>query len=218
MSSLTQRVVALAVALTLAGCGGGSSNLIVRTGPVHSSVGPDGKLDADPGPLTVSDLDALPRHSPQAAVMRLLFWGQWGGLPQVTNLYARSTVDALGPRSIRRTYEIIRAALLLSRPEVAFTCRNGRSAFVAVDLLSRTSSPDPESFLLHRRGTQWRVVFDTNLGERDKGFPERRAANTAAEIAGTGALRGGRATVSPVGNGPDESCRSFNRHIRALGS
>jgi hypothetical protein len=151
----------LCLAATLSACGGaGGPDPIVRTGPSPAIKQPDGTLSADPVPLTLMDVADERQGSPQQAVLKLLFWAQWGGAPFIAELYDEETIADVGLRSLTREYEDLRAELVELQPEVAFTCHQGDLVFVAIILRSR-GQPRLESFLLRRRVGDWVIVSDT---------------------------------------------------------
>jgi hypothetical protein len=154
----------------LGACAGGPDP-IVRTGPSPATKQPDGTLSANPVPLTLMDVANERQGSPQQAVLKLLFWAQWGGPPFIAELYDEETLADVGPRRLTREYEALRAELVKLQPEVAFTCHQGDLVFVAIILRSRHSQPRLESFLLRRRVGDWVILSDTLLERELKRNP-----------------------------------------------
>lgn len=85
------------LAAFLAGCGSGDrgTDRMVRTGQVETKT-VAGRLTTTPPLLTLADVSELPKGSAEQAVMRLLFFAQWGSLPSVVDMYDDRVVTRLG--------------------------------------------------------------------------------------------------------------------------
>jgi hypothetical protein len=177
----------VAAAALLAGCGGdGGSDRMVRTGKSEAKVGPDGRLTSNPDPLTLKDLARFKAGSPDKALMELLFWTQWGNLPSVVDAYDPRIVAAMGVSGITGAYSWLRPQVSTSKARVIQRRRHGSTVFLGVEFLTK-DGPVRESFLLRRRGGQWRILYDTLLERALKGYTETRVSG--------GALKPGHAAV-----------------------
>lgn len=165
---------------------------MVRTGPLPVERKADGRLASSPPPLTLEDIDKLPDGTAREAVMQLIFWAQWGNLPAVVSSYDRTVIAELGVTRILGAYDVVRPALLQSRPRIITERRSGEVQFVSIVLETSKDPPAPESFLMRRRPGGWRVVYDTLLeraieafalvrdGNPNPGIRARRSAERAA--------------------------------------
>ncbi len=141
------------------GCGGD------KDGPSRDrvDVGSDGRLMADPPPLTLEDVERQPRNSPQQVLYRMLFWAQWGN-PTKTMAEYDDDVRRLLDVSALSTLNWLRPSLLKLQPRIVELAPEGRSTFVGVELLSKLAPPRRESFLLRRgREGEWKIIYDTLL-------------------------------------------------------
>ena len=161
---------AVACGLGLAACGGSGTDQMVRTGTVPIEQKVDGRLAANPSPLTIADVDKQPAKSAQRAVLQLIFWAQWGNLPAVVAGYERRVVDGVGVTSIAGTYDYLRPQLLLSQTRITSTRPSGGGQFVSLELANTSGPPSREGFLMHRRNGAWRVVYDTLLESAVEGY------------------------------------------------
>jgi hypothetical protein len=152
------------LACGLASCSGGSDNgKVVRTGPSPAKEEASGLLTSDPAPLTVEDLNRLRRGSASRSVMQLLFWAQWGSYPDVVASYDPRVVSKLGSSAVLGAYAQLRAQLVASQPKILSESRSPRGTLVTVRLLSKSSPPQRQSFLLSHRTGRWMIEFDTLL-------------------------------------------------------
>ena len=168
-----RRLLAAAVlaSLSLAACGGGSgTDQMVRTGTVPVEQQADGRLAANPSPLTIEDVEKQPVNSPQRAVMQLILWAQWGNLPGTVDSYDRGVIDGIGVTAVAGSYDYMRPQLLLSQARIIGTRASGPAQFVSLELATRTDPPTREGFLLRRRNGRWRIVFDTLLETAVEGY------------------------------------------------
>lgn len=195
------RVCALlvAAAIGVAGCGSDSSGTdkMVRTGPTQPQAAADGRLTSNPSPLTLEDLDKLPKASAQLAVMETLFWAQWGNIPALAQAYHPQVVEDVGVSRLTDTYAWLRPQLLRSRMRLISARRNGREVFVAVEMASMDGPPSQDGFVLRQLDGGWRIVYDTLLDRGLSGYvaflesrnPPDRAPDQAAVRAGQAAAR-----------------------------
>lgn len=144
-------------------CGGEASN-ITRTGSTALEQRADGSLTRQPDPLSVADLERVPRGSPQATVLRLWFYGQWGSSVNAVRFYDQRVLRAIGDSSAAGAYVSQRLGMLDSHPKVRSVTRNPAGTLVKVDMLTISGPPRREFFLLRRQGAGWRIVYDTFLG------------------------------------------------------
>jgi hypothetical protein len=143
--------------------GSESSDKTIKLEGASLKARPDGSLAEDPPPLTLADVARSLRGSPEAAVLRLWFLGQWGSAPSVVELYEPTVRTAVGASTMAGGYAVQRAVLLTSRPRIAYVTRTGLGALVGVEALRRGAPPLRDSFLLRRHGSGWLVLYDTVL-------------------------------------------------------
>lgn len=155
---------AVVAAIPLAGCNEGSpDDRIVRTTENRPEVLRDGRLESQPSPLTVADINRQPPNSPQKAVLELLFFAQWGGLPNVTRAYIPEVVRRVTEHDLSGAYALQRSTLATLLPRVIGVRRSTSGRLVAVRFASATGPPVDDSFVLRRLSGQWKVVHDTFL-------------------------------------------------------
>jgi len=186
-----------AATLGVVACGGDGSN-ITRTGRTPSVQQADGRLNRAPDPLSVEDIERVRPDSPQAVVLRLWFYAQWGSAPSIVRLYDQRIVRAIGAPAIAGALDQQRSDLLDTRPVVGPVARISAGSLVTVEVLSTADPPRPESFLLRRRGHVWRIVHDSLLEDALSTYvqveTQLRVAPTATS-ADPRAVRAGRAAA-----------------------
>jgi hypothetical protein len=143
---------------------------MVRTVSGSRQITSDGTLVSEPTPLSISDVQRT-KSAPERAVLRLLFLGQWGVLPEVLDVYNQDVVTELGGTRLAEAYGWLRPQLASAAPEIKGTVRKGGHAYVTVELFRQGSPPQGESFDLENADGKWRVVFDTLLA---RGLAEYR--------------------------------------------
>jgi hypothetical protein len=152
----------LVVALSsLLGCGGGSN--ITRTGRTPVVQRADGRLNRDPDPVSIAQIKRLPRDSPQSVVLQVWFYAQWGSAPSIVRFYDPRVVSTIGAATIANAFARERDDMLGMTPRLGSVVRGPGGRLVTVTLLSATAAPEPESYLLRRRGGVWRIVHDSVL-------------------------------------------------------
>ncbi|MDQ3662246.1 MAG: hypothetical protein M3454_14555 [Actinomycetota bacterium] len=158
-------VVAVAVSASfLIACNAGDSdNRIVRTNKERPAALPNGRLKSQPSPLTLADVAKQPADSPQRAVLELLFYAQWGSLPNVVSAYSPAVLRRVRANDIAGAYAQQRPTLATSLPSIVETRNTKDGRFVAVRLTSTTGPPQLNAFVLRRFGDQWKVVYDSLL-------------------------------------------------------
>jgi hypothetical protein len=184
----TKRIASVAAATIVAGlsaCAGSddgevaSSDRIARTGASPAAVGPQGRLTAQPAPLTLADLRKQPKGSPQAAVLELWFWGQWGSAPNIVAAYMPRIRSTIGVSNITGAYAQQRVDLLDSLPRIAAVRRTKLGAFVGLEILTKQNEPRRESFLLQQPSSDgWRVAYDTLLERALAGYVQTTVQST----------------------------------------
>jgi hypothetical protein len=205
--------VAMCVSAVASGCSAGTgtdgsaeSTRVVRT---SSDVQVrDGKLTADPPPLTFAQIQKVGPKTPAGTVLFLYFWAQWGSIPNVVEMYDPRMRDALGVMTITDAYVDQRPSLLGTGVIIRNTVRTRLGTVVTVDGLSKSYPASHESFLLRRAGGRWYVVQDTVL--------ER----AVALLVGTRASRGfsGQAAIRRSARAGAVAARSYRRlALRVLG-
>lgn len=156
-----------------------NSDGMVRTGSESAEVDSNGRLRANPVPLTLRDVAKHPERSAAGTVLRLLFWAQWGNLPAVVDSYDRRVVYTLGVSSVTGPYSWIRQQLVASEIHLAGTKRTGSTLVVRLRLLSKNLGPQRESFVLRPSGGEPRVVYDTLLDRAINGWTAYRLSPDA---------------------------------------
>ncbi len=153
------------------------SDRMVRTGAPKVEVGANGRLNANPAPLTLKDLSRFKSGSAEAAVMQLLFWTQWGNLPSIVDAYDPRVVRRLGVSNLTGAYSWLRPQIASSKAQLLLVRRRGTTRFVGIELLSKDADPTRESFLLRRSEGEWRILYDSLLEQALK-------AHTVARLSG----------------------------------
>jgi len=182
-------VVALGVSMMASGCSGGDDSRgdttrIVRTGsPAEVR---NGKLTADPAPLTFAQVSDAGRTTPAGAVLSLYFWAQWGSIPNVVSMYDPRVQNALGPMRIADAYVDQRVPLLGTHVVIRDTVTSPLGTVVTVDALTKNFPPSHDSFLLSRRNRRWYVVHDTLL---ERGLAVIVGAAASRGLSGQAAVR-----------------------------
>lgn len=154
-----------AVSVFAAGCGGSATKRQAdgATVPNGSSTSKNGRLTEVPGPLRLSDLRREKTGSARAAVLRLLYFAQWGSAPNIAAAYDPEVRARIGVSNIVGTYSQQRALLSTSRARFLESIETSTGMFIAVDLLRADAAPAHHSFSLRRRLGRWVVVYDTMI-------------------------------------------------------
>jgi hypothetical protein len=183
--------LALVLVSVVAGCSvSNDKGSMVKTGPSPATVKGNGRLSSEPGALSIADVKAQPKGSASARVIELLFWAQWGSIPNVMAAYDPRVPPRVGTSSFVSAYEFVRPQLVGARPKIIEESKSTAGTLVTLRLLTTSFPPQRESFLLsHSRG-QWLVVFDTLLeraltawGQHEVD-PQARRVSNAAILAG----------------------------------
>lgn len=185
--------VVLAAAVVASGCGSsGGDSKMVRTGKPVVQVKPDGKLSANPAPLTLADVQKQPKDSAEKAMFELLFWAEWGSWPNVVDGYDPSIVASLGLDDITGAYSVLRPQLVAAQPRLLSALRRDGRVAVQIELLTTTSAPMRESFLLRKTDGRWRIVSDTLLERGLVAYVQQRTETdpNAAKASPRGARAG----------------------------
>jgi hypothetical protein len=152
----------------------------------------DGSLVADPRPLSLEDLSAVPTGSASEAVLRLWYWGQWGSPPNVVAAYAPEVVSGLGAANIAGAYSLKRASMVASRPRITGEVRGERGTVVTLEAQRRNTQPEHYAYTLERVNGGWLVRFDTLLESaiaawaQVDAMPDPNAADVPAAAAKAG--------------------------------
>jgi hypothetical protein len=180
--------VALGVSIIVSGCSGGDESAdttrIVRTGATAEVR--DGKLTADPAPLTFAQIAEAGRTTPAGSVLSLYFWAQWGSIPNVVSMYDPRVRNALGPMRIADAYVDQRVPLLGSQVVIRDTVASPLGTLVTVDAFTKNFPPIHDSFLLTRRNRRWYLVHDTLL---ERGLAVIVGAQASRGLSGQAAVR-----------------------------
>jgi hypothetical protein len=170
--------VLISVLLLLSGCGLESGSDNGKLPGTSVRVRSNGSLDDDPPPLTLRDIAKYPDRSPQAVVLRLWFFAQWGSTGQLAANYATAARRRVGSSRISDGFAAQRNRLLQRRPQVLYTLRTDLGSVVALRAFQRGRPPRREWFVLRKHAGRWVVVFDTVLEEglRISGTASSRAA------------------------------------------
>lgn len=148
----------------LAACGDGGSN-VTRTGSTPLVQRSDGSLMRVPDPLTVADLHRVPADSPQATLLRLWFYAQWGSAPILSRFHDDRVTRALSAAVVAGVYEQQRDEMVDSRPRIRSVARRPEGVLLRVDLLTASAPPRPEFLLLRRGSGGWRIIYDSYLND-----------------------------------------------------
>jgi hypothetical protein len=156
---------ALVLAAALAACGESvhDGNRMTRTGALPVRIGNGGRLVAQPSPLTLADLRRYPAGSPQAQVMRTLFFAQWGGLNAVADTYTPAVRKALGDTVIDAAYGYNRFGLATALPRLRSVRSDGSTATVTVTFFTHERPPQSGTYMLSRVHGTWRIGYDSAL-------------------------------------------------------
>jgi hypothetical protein len=182
--------VALGVSIIVSGCSGGDESAdttrIVRTGATAEVR--DGKLTADPAPLTFAQIAEAGRTTPAGSVLSLYFWAQWGSIPNVVNMYDPRVRSAVGPMRIADAYVDQRVSLLGTLVVIRNVVSSPLGKLVTVDALTKNYPVVHDSFLLQRRrrSGRWYVVHDTLL---ERGLAVIVGAQASRGLTGQAAVR-----------------------------
>lgn len=166
--------VLLLSAIAVGGCNTSNDSRIVRTTAEQPETLPNGRLKSQPSPMTLADVERHPAGSPQKAVMQLLFYAQWGSLPNVVEGYAPQVLRRVNAQDIAGAYAMQRPALVALLPRIVGVRKTKEGRFVAVQFVS-TGPPQANSFLLQRTRGQWKVIYDTVLDRSLAEFATREA-------------------------------------------
>jgi hypothetical protein len=143
---------------------GGESN-ITRTGTTPVVQQRDGRLNRDPDPLSIADIERLPADSPQSVVFRIWFYAQWGSSTSIPRYYDAKVVKTIGAATIANAFARDRDDIVRGQPRLRGVLRTSGGRLVTMQVFSVTDRPHLESFLLRHRAGRWRVVHDTLLEE-----------------------------------------------------
>jgi hypothetical protein len=146
----------------------------------------DGKLTADPSPITFAEITKKGSATPAGAVLAMYFWTQWGSIPNVVAMYDPQVRAALGSATIADAYVDQRAALLATQVVVRDVVRSRLGTVVTVDGLSKNYPANRDSFLLSRRNGRWYIVQDTVL---ERGLAAIAGARASRGLTGAAAAR-----------------------------
>lgn len=157
--------LAAGLALAVVGCGASEINnkddgASVSDGGTTSK---GGRIRDVPRPLRLADLRRERQGSAASAVLRLLYFAQWGSAPNIAAAYDPVVRERVGVSNIVGTYSQQRAALATSRVRIVERLDRGTGAFIALDVSRADARSARHSYSLRRRLGRWRVVFDTLL-------------------------------------------------------
>jgi hypothetical protein len=156
----------------------------------------DGSLRINPKPLTLDQVRASPKGSPERTLFELLFWAQWGSAPNVVAAYTPEVVRAVGVANLSGAYGQQRATLLSSLPRITSVVTTSFGVAVTVELLRRNTTPAPQSFTLRRVGGRWRVVYDTLLENGLAAYVQTINTPASAKTAPDSAVKAGIAAAA----------------------
>jgi hypothetical protein len=119
-----------------------------------------GRLTADPAPLTFADLSK--QTDPAArTVLKFWFYGQWGSVANMVDLYNPAIRDAVGGGVLASALMDQRATFLSSRPNVLGIDKTPLGTVVRVASFTKGAAPQLNSFLLRRRNARWLNMYDS---------------------------------------------------------
>ena len=156
---------AVVLAAALAACGESvhDGSRMTRTGTLPVVVGAGGKLVAQPSPLTLADLRRYPAGSPQAQVMRTVFFAQWGGANAVADAFTPAARTALGDNVIDAAYAFNRLGLTTALPRLISVQSDGDTATVMVRFFTHERPPQTTTYVLRRIDGTWRIGYDSSV-------------------------------------------------------
>jgi hypothetical protein len=160
---------------------------VASCGSTSQSAGAEGsaELTAPPALLTLKDV-AQPPASPRAVVMRLLFYWQWGSVPNVIALYSPQAVDAVGAPVFSGVVDYGRPYLTSVRPRVSFTERMSATLYiVGVNFLTQNAPPADESFLVQEVDGRWRVDYDSLTDRLLRTYVKQRGYSGIGGVGGS---------------------------------
>jgi hypothetical protein len=180
--------VALGVSIVASGCSGGddSANTTRIVGTSSSAQVRNGKLTADPVPLTFAQVSKAGRTSPAGTVLSLYFWAQWGSIANVVSMYDPRIRRAVGPMRIADAYVDQRVPLLGTQVVIRDVVASPLGKLVTLDAFTKNYPPVHDSFLLNRRNGRWYVVHDTLL---ERGLAVIVGAKASRGLTGQAAVR-----------------------------
>jgi hypothetical protein len=150
------------LAASLGGLACGEAN-ITRTGRTPVVQQSDGRLNRDPDPLSVADIQRLPADAPESVVYRVWFYAQWGSSISIPRYYDARVVKTLGAVTIANAFARDRDDIVRGQPRLRGVVRTPGGRLVTLQVLSAKDRPRLESFLLRRRAGGWRIVHDSLL-------------------------------------------------------
>ena len=112
-------------------------------------------------PTLEQRLRGVPRESPEATVLTLYYYAQWGNYPGIVRLYDRRVRRTIGSAQIASVYSLNRDGLALMKPKVVDTRKTRDGMFVAVELTRPDAAPVYDSFLLRQAKVGWGIGYDT---------------------------------------------------------
>ena len=121
------------------------------------------RLREVPDLLRLADLRRERPGSAEAAVLRLLYFAQWGSAPNLAAAYDPVVRERVGVSNIVGTYTQRRASLATSRVRIVERLDTRTGTLISIELLRADAGPAHHSYSLRRREGRWRVVFDTLL-------------------------------------------------------
>jgi hypothetical protein len=199
-----------ALVLALSSCGGDtelkSVDAFLKENESFPQVRPDGRLTADPPPLTKADVDRQPTNSPRQAVIRLWYLAQ-AGHPNVTSMYEPAVQQSVGLPELIGAFSLARSTFAVAWPRVVKVVPGAAGTTVDVLAFTKGAPPARETFVLRRRRSDWRIAYDSLLATwleayvqsvHDAGAPAPSKAGRAAGLQASKRYRDGFArTLEP---------------------
>ena len=126
-------------------------------------------------------------NTPEATVLR--FWQliQQGNYPLATLLYHPRIPETFGVDGVMGALSLQRQTILQNRPVIENTRRSPLGTLVTVQT-DNSERPQLFSFNLRKRNGQWRIVFDSVLGDALAEYVHNTAPKASAAAAGEKAV------------------------------
>lgn len=128
--------------------------------------------------MTISDLRKYKSGTPEAALMRHLFFIQWGSARNLIASIDPAVSKAVGVAELIDGYAFVRPALANSKLRIIGTLETSEGPLVTFEVSPATGPAQPDSILFGRSGGSYVIRYDTQL---DRGIPGSLRAATAGQ-------------------------------------
>ena len=153
---LALTLVAMLVALPIAGCGSDATPNTSTIDEAHTTASP---------PSSSALIDALKRSkigSRERTIYALYYYARFGDYPALVRLYDNKVRVAIGRAAIASLYADNRGRFLsVGLPKIVNSQPGAQGVSVAIQLPVTDGSVIEESYVLRRRPGGWGIVYDT---------------------------------------------------------